>query len=89
YTTGGAAYVIYIVLVIFVIHAIETYFLNPNLMSAKTGLPIFFTFTVLIFSEHFFGIWGLIIGIPIFVFLLDILYVVNNEEKLRLGPVPD
>ena len=58
YTTGGAAYVIYIVLVIFVIHAIETYFLNPKLMSAKTELPIFFTFTVLIFSEHFFGIWG-------------------------------
>lgn len=41
YTTGGAAYVIYIVLVIFVIHAIETYFLNPKLMSAKTELPIF------------------------------------------------
>jgi predicted PurR-regulated permease PerM len=58
-------------------------------MSAKTELPIFFTFTVLIFSEHFFGIWGLIIGIPIFVFLLDILDVVNNEEKEKNGPVPD
>lgn len=43
----------------------------------------------LIFSEHFFGIWGLIIGIPIFVFLLDILDVVNNEEKEKNGPVPD
>nr|WGD67492.1 AI-2E family transporter [Bacillus velezensis] len=89
YTTGGAAYVIYIVLVIFVIHAIETYFLNPKLMSAKTELPIFFTFTVLIFSEHFFGIWGLIIGIPIFVFLLDILDVVNNEDKEKNRPIPD
>ncbi|MEC1849616.1 AI-2E family transporter, partial [Bacillus amyloliquefaciens] len=79
----------YIVLVIFVIHAIETYFLNPKLMSAKTELPIFFTFTVLIFSEHFFGIWGLIIGIPIFVFLLDILDVVNNEEMEKSEPEPD
>ncbi|MCY8492980.1 AI-2E family transporter [Bacillus inaquosorum] len=80
YSTGGGMYVLYIVLVIFAIHAIETYFLNPKLMSAKTELPIFFTFTVLIFSEHFFGIWGLIIGIPIFVFLLDILDVTNKED---------
>ncbi|MED7618674.1 UNVERIFIED_CONTAM: AI-2E family transporter, partial [Bifidobacterium breve] len=44
-----------------------------------------FTFTVLIFSEHFFGIWGLIIGIPIFVFLLDILDVTNKEDRSK-GP---
>ncbi|WP_404841000.1 AI-2E family transporter [Bacillus halotolerans] len=81
YSTGGGMYVLYIVLVIFAIHAIETYFLNPKLMSAKTELPIFFTFTVLIFSEHFLGIWGLIIGIPIFVFLLDILDVTNKENR--------
>ncbi|MED1016989.1 AI-2E family transporter [Bacillus atrophaeus] len=81
YSTGGGVYVLYIVLVIMAIHAIETYFLNPKLMSAKTELPIFFTFTVLIFSEHFLGIWGLIIGIPIFVFLLDILDVTNKDNE--------
>ncbi|MDH6563623.1 putative PurR-regulated permease PerM [Bacillus sp. TBS-096] len=74
-------YVLYIVLVIVIIHAIEAYFLNPKLMSAKTELPIFFTFIVLIFSEHYIGIWGLIIGIPIFVFILDILEVTNREES--------
>ncbi|MBJ8056355.1 AI-2E family transporter, partial [Bacillus cereus] len=50
YTLGGGMYVLYIVLVIVIIHAIEAYFLNPKLMSAKTELPIFFTFIVLIFS---------------------------------------
>ncbi|NQD52538.1 AI-2E family transporter, partial [Bacillus altitudinis] len=35
----------------------------------------------LIFSEHYIGIWGLIIGIPIFVFILDILEVTNKEES--------
>lgn len=34
------------------------------------------------FSEHFLGIWGLIIGIPIFIFLLDVLDV-NNEESIK------
>ncbi|HEK9100571.1 AI-2E family transporter [Bacillus pfraonensis] len=82
YNIGGIAYVVYILIFITVIHAIESYFLNPKLMSAKTNLPIFYTFMVLIFSEHFLGIWGLIIGIPIFIFLLDVLEV-NNDEETR------
>ncbi|GKU84532.1 AI-2E family transporter [Niallia sp. NCCP-28] len=79
YTIGGYVYVIIIIIFVCVIHAIEAYILNPKLMSSKTDLPVFFTFIVLIFSEHFFGVWGLIIGIPVFVFLLDILQVKSIE----------
>jgi len=49
--------------------------LNPKLMSAKIELPIFFTFIILIVSEHFLGVWGLLVGIPLFMFLLDLLDV--------------
>ncbi|WP_338470543.1 AI-2E family transporter [Niallia sp. XMNu-256] len=80
YSIGGFIQVFYVLLTIAVIHAIEAYILNPKLMSSKTDLPIFYTFIVLIFGEHFFGVWGLIIGIPIFVFLLDVLEVTNKEE---------
>jgi len=69
---------------IMVIHAIEAYILNPKLMSSKTDLPIFYTFIVLIFSQNFFGVWGLIIGIPVFVFLLEILDVTNRDAE-RIG----
>ncbi|WP_445491890.1 AI-2E family transporter [Niallia sp. 03133] len=82
YTLGGFPQVITIVILIMVIHVIEAYILNPKLMSSKTDLPVFFTFIVLIFSEHFFGVWGLIVGIPIFIFLLDILEVKNGEKRL-------
>ncbi|WP_338451304.1 AI-2E family transporter [Niallia oryzisoli] len=81
YTIGGYIQVVYILITVAIIHAIEAYILNPKLMSSKTDLPIFYTFIVLIFSEHFFGVWGLIIGIPIFVFLLDVLEVTHREEK--------
>ncbi|WP_141433758.1 AI-2E family transporter [Bacillus sp. 03113] len=81
YTIGGFAYVLYIVVVVLVIHAIEAYILNPKLMSSKTDLPVFYTFIILIFSEHFFGVWGLIIGIPIFVFLLDVLEVTGKRKS--------
>ncbi|WP_334332098.1 MULTISPECIES: AI-2E family transporter [unclassified Companilactobacillus] len=87
YTVGGIRYVIYIIVMIIVIHLIETYFLNPQFMSSMTHLPIFFTFVVLIVSEELIGTWGLIIGIPIFVFFLDILGVhsiTKNSKKKRI-----
>ena len=73
YTIGGITDVIYMIITVIVIHAIEAYILNPKIMSSKTELPIFYTFIVLIFSEHFFGVWGLIIGIPVFMFLVDVI----------------
>jgi len=80
YSIGGLMKVLYIGIAILIIHSIEAYILNPNLMSSRTNLPVFYTFIILIFSEHFFGIWGLIVGIPIFVFLLDVLEVTDNKK---------
>lgn len=80
YSIGGMIKVLYVGIAIIIIHGIEAYILNPNLMSSKTNLPVFYTFIVLIFSEHFFGIWGLIIGIPVFVFLLDVLEVTDSKK---------
>lgn len=81
YSIGGLMKVLYVGIAIAIIHGIEAYILNPNLMSSKTNLPVFYTFIVLIFSEHFFGVWGLIIGIPVFVFLLDVLEVTENKKS--------
>ncbi|MBU5212264.1 MULTISPECIES: AI-2E family transporter [Heyndrickxia] len=81
YSIGGPIQVLYVVVIVAVVHAVEAYVLNPKLMSSKTNLPVFYTFIVLIFSEHFFGVWGLILGIPVFVFLLDVLDVKNEKEK--------
>lgn len=81
FTIGGIWTVIYLLIAIAVIHAVEAYILNPKLMSSKTNLPVFYTFIVLIFSQHFFGVWGLIIGIPIFVFLLDVLDVKDAKSE--------
>ncbi|TMV46585.1 AI-2E family transporter [Paenibacillus mesophilus] len=75
YSIGGILYIVYLLVIITVVHAVEAYVLNPRLMASKTKLPMFYTFVVLLFSEHFFGVWGLIVGIPTFVFLLDILDV--------------
>lgn len=85
YTDGGVKAVVYVLLMVLLIHALESYVLNPKLMSSKTNLPIFYTFVVLFVSEHIFGTWGLIVGIPIFIFLLEVLGVhsVGNEKKTK------
>ena len=79
YTHGGLIEVIYVLLLILVLHSLESYVLNPKLMSHTSKMPVFFTFLVLLISEHFFGTWGLIIGIPLTMFLLDMLNVIPTE----------
>lgn len=83
YSVGGIQDVIYILLLIIAIHALETYVLNPQFMSSRTQLPIFFTFVILLVADWLFGTWGLIVGIPVFTFLLDILGVksIADPEK--------
>ncbi|HIW71187.1 MAG TPA: AI-2E family transporter [Candidatus Levilactobacillus faecigallinarum] len=75
YSVGGYRYVIYILLMIVIVHTLEAYVLNPKFMSSRTELPIFYTFVVLLAGEQLFGVWGLIVGVPIFTFFLDILGV--------------
>ncbi|MGM9925738.1 MAG: AI-2E family transporter [Bacillus sp. (in: firmicutes)] len=80
YNVGGFTMIIAIFIMIMILHAFEAYILNPKFMSVKTNLPTFFTLAVLLFAEHFFGVWGLIIGIPVFIFLVDMLEVPEEED---------
>lgn len=87
YSVGGIRYVIYILIMIMIIHTIEAYILNPKFMASKTELPIFYTFLVLLVAEHFWGTWGLIVGVPIFTFLLDILDIKSSDSKKKKGKI--
>lgn len=80
FTIGGMVKVIEVLVMILILHAIETYLLNPRLMSAETKLPIFLAFLTLIIGEHFMGTWGLLLGIPMLMFLLD-LFGVKVKDK--------
>lgn len=83
FNSGGLVQVTYVLIMIALLHAFEAYILNPKLMSSKTKLPIFYTLSILIVSEHIAGVLGLIVGIPIFMFMLDIIevpYFNKNKE---------
>lgn len=79
FNNGGVIKILYVLIMIAALHGLESYVLNPKLMASKTELPVFIIFVVLILSEHFMGVWGLLIGIPLFMFLLDLLNVKARE----------
>jgi predicted PurR-regulated permease PerM len=79
YTTGGLIEIVYVLVLIAVLHALESYVLNPKLMSRTSKMPVFCTFLVLIISEKFFGSWGLLMGIPVTMFVLDVLDVIPDQ----------
>lgn len=82
FNNGGLIQVVYVLVMIALLHAFEAYILNPKLMSSKTKLPIFYTLSILLVSEHLGGVLGLVIGIPVFMFILDIIEVpYGNKNK--------
>ncbi|MCM0583285.1 AI-2E family transporter [Weissella diestrammenae] len=75
FSAGGIWLAVELVAFILIIHTFEAYFLHPKLMASRSELPIFVTFAALIIMERLLGAWGLILGVPIVSFLLDVLNV--------------
>jgi predicted PurR-regulated permease PerM len=87
FNIGGVTKVIEVLIMVAVIHAIEAYILNPKLMANRTRLPVSFVFIILLVAEKYLGVWGLLIGVPIFIFLMTIFGVKYNEiEKASEKP---
>lgn len=86
FSMGGVMKIIHVFIMIGVVHAMENYFLNPKLYSLKMKIPIFFTFAILIISEHLMGVWGLLLGIPLFMSMLDLMKVPSSQEASSSKP---
>ena len=59
-----------IILLIFIIHFIEAYYLNPKIVSSFLEIPVSLTFLILLISEHIFWVAGLIIWVSLFYFVV-------------------
>jgi predicted PurR-regulated permease PerM len=86
FNTGGIIKVIEVLIMVLFIHAVEAYILNPKLMSNRTSLPISFVFIILLVSEQYLHVWGLLIGVPLFIFVLAI-FDVDYEDACKPAKV--
>jgi predicted PurR-regulated permease PerM len=67
---GSLAMALYALLGIGVIHAIESMILSPKIVGKFLHLHPVLVLVVLVVGEHLFGIWGLLLGVPVAVFTI-------------------
>ncbi len=80
--TGGVVKLVVVIALIILIHTIETYLLNPNIYGAHLKMHPLIVLIVLLVAEHFFGIWGLVLGVPVSVYLLEVVIQNRTPEEL-------
>jgi predicted PurR-regulated permease PerM len=83
---GGPTLSLAAIALVVVIHAIEAYLLNPIIYGKHLKLNPVFTLIILYVGYHAFGLWGMLLGVPVArYFVHDVLGVRFRE---RATPVP-
>ncbi len=59
------------VALITLIHLIEAYVLNPRILGSVMHMNPLLILVILFIGEHFFGVWGLLIGVPLCHYLFN------------------
>jgi predicted PurR-regulated permease PerM len=67
---GSLAAALYALLGIAAIHAIEATVLSPRIVGKILHLHPVLVMAVLVIGEHLFGIWGLLLGVPVTVYII-------------------
>ena len=81
---GGLALVLKCIGMVLVVHAVEAYVVNPRITGSLVHLNAVFVLTILVVGEHFFGLWGLLLGVPVAVTLLR-----RTRDMAKSTPTPD
>jgi predicted PurR-regulated permease PerM len=81
FKVGGITHVLWLIAAILVIHAIEAYMLNPLIYGRHLRLHPIAVLVILLVAEHLFGVWGLLLGVPIAAFVLK--YVIEGEPVVQ------
>ena len=83
---GGPSLVAWLVVMVLVVHAIEAYLLNPIIYGRHMKMHPVAILVILLIGEHLFGIWGLILGVPIAAFVWN--YTIQGKNTV-LPPAPN
>jgi predicted PurR-regulated permease PerM len=64
-STGDFYKMVMTIVMVLIVHAIETYILNPRIYGHHMRMNPVFVLIVLTVCGKLFGVWGLVLGIPI------------------------
>jgi predicted PurR-regulated permease PerM len=71
---------------VLVVHLIEAYILNPMIYGAEFHFNPVLTLFILFVAHHAFGVWGMLLGLPVARYLLRDVLEVPLERRSFAGP---
>lgn len=83
---GGLGLAIAMVVMVTLVHILEAYVLNPRIYGHHMKLHPLAVLVVLYLGQHLFGLWGLIIGVPVATYVWR--HVVMGEVEHIQVPAP-
>jgi len=82
---GGPMLTLAAVGMIIVIHAIEAYLLNPMIYGRHMKLNPVLTLIILYVAYHAFGLWGMLLGVPVArYFIHDVIGVPYHDRSAQV-----
>jgi predicted PurR-regulated permease PerM len=69
FNDGGVGLAGKTLLMITVVHLVEAYVLNPNIVSALLKINPLLTLIILYLGHSLFGLWGVLLGVPVAVYI--------------------
>jgi predicted PurR-regulated permease PerM len=85
---GGPALSLAAIGLVIVIHAIEAYLLNPLIYGRHLKLNPVLTLIILYVGYHAFGLWGMLLGVPVARYFIHDVFGVPFRERGRLARKP-
>ncbi len=83
---GGLHLALAVVVMVVVIHALEAYVLNPMIYGHHMKLNPVLVLMILFIGHHTFGLWGMLLGVPVTYYFLHDVFGVPVWSDHRLLP---
>ena len=81
--TTGPGHALWAIVMIIIVHTIETYVLNPRIVAAMFKISPLITLMILYVGHKLFGLWGMVLGVPVSVFLYRHVILGNDFHLCR------
>lgn len=86
---GGYTRGIEVVILVTIVHLIEAYVLNPFIYGQHLKLNPVLVLIILFVGHHFFGIWGMVLGVPVAYYFLYYVFRVPRGGQTLEVPEPE
>ena len=82
---GGLSVVFKLMILVALVHAFEAYVLNPKITGNLLNIHPILVLILLLVGERFFGMWGMVVGVPIGYYIITVL-IRKDEAPMEILP---